>query len=270
MHTTSEAAAEHLVRLRQRRPLVHNITNYVAMDISANVLLAAGASPAMVHAVEEVEDFVQVSDALVLNIGTLSPSWVEAMHRASDRARALGKPIVLDPVGVGATPYRTKVAAELARAGVTAVRANASEILALAGATDAAPKGVDSSHEVDEALDAAKQLASDLGAVVAVTGPDDRVTDGETVLRVGGGSSLMAQVTAMGCACTAMTAAFLAASEAETPPAQSVAHALAFFGVAGTQAHRVSSGPASFRAAFIDTLANLQPVDLERGAQIYL
>jgi len=103
-----------LTDLRARRPLVHNITNYVAMSVSANVLLALGASPAMVHALEEVEDFVAISDALAVNIGTLSPPWVEAMQKAVARANMLGKPWVLDPVGSGATPYRTRAAVELA------------------------------------------------------------------------------------------------------------------------------------------------------------
>ena len=119
--------------LRALRPLVQNITNYVAMTPSANVLLALGASPAMVHAVEEVEDFVAISDALAVNIGTLSPPWVAAMRAAAERAKALGKPWVLDPVGCGATPYRSAVAAELAALGPAVIRGNASEILSLAG-----------------------------------------------------------------------------------------------------------------------------------------
>src|SRR4249920_701142 len=128
-------AASALEALRARRPLVHNITNYVAMTVSANVLLALGASPAMVHAVEEVEDFVAISNALAINIGTLSPRWVEAMRLAAAKAVALGKPWVLDPVGCGATPYRTGVAAELATLKPTIIRGNASEIMSLAGAS---------------------------------------------------------------------------------------------------------------------------------------
>src|SRR5262245_14400594 len=120
-----------LERLRARRPLVHNITNYVAMTVSANVLLALGASPAMVHAVEEVEDFVAISDALVINIGTLSPPWVDAMRLAAVAANAARKPWVLDPVGCGATPYRTTTAAELASFRPAIIRANASEIMSL-------------------------------------------------------------------------------------------------------------------------------------------
>ena len=139
-----DAVFSALEDLRARRPLVHNITNYVAMSVSANVLLALGASPAMVHAAEEVEDFVAISDALAVNIGTLSPPWVAAMRAAVMRARALGKPWVLDPVGCGATAYRTQVAAELAALAPTVIRGNASEILNLSGQVGAAGKGVDS------------------------------------------------------------------------------------------------------------------------------
>src|SRR5450631_3261652 len=140
--------------LRARRPLVHNITNYVAMTLSANVLLALGASPAMVHAEEEVEDFVAIADALVVNIGTLSPSWVAAMRLAIARATALGKPWVLDPVGCGATPYRTKVAVELAALKPSVIRGNASEILSLADQAGQAGKGVDSLASADDAVGA--------------------------------------------------------------------------------------------------------------------
>src|SRR3954470_23099246 len=131
--------------LRERSPLVHNITNYVAMDVSANALLAIGAAPAMVHALEEVEEFTGISSALVVNIGTLSPQWVEAMRLAAQRAAALGKPWVLDPVGAGATRYRTDTARKLAGMRPTVIRGNASEVLAVAGGTEAT-RGVDSTH----------------------------------------------------------------------------------------------------------------------------
>lgn len=275
--TTSRAAAEHLVRLRARNPLIHNITNYVAMDVSANVLLALGASPAMIHAPEEVEDFVALADALVINVGTLSTPWIEAMHRAADRARALEKPIVLDPVGAGATRFRTNVACELLRGGITAVRGNASEILALGAAAgglapdekasasgaDAAPepstRGVDTSHDVSDATRAAQALAAAHGCVVAVTGPVDAITGGSGVLQVPGGSPLMAKVTALGCSATATMAAFLASRDASVTPLESCAHALALFKLAGARAASGAAGPGSFRVAFIDALAQIGP-----------
>ena len=163
---------EKLARLREIAPLVHNITNYVVMNNTANALLAIGASPAMVHAVEEVEEFTGISGALVINIGTLSPQWVEAMNLAAARAVASNIPWVLDPVGAGATRYRTDVAAALVRMHPTVVRGNASEIMVLAGVTGAAGKGVDSAHGGTEALDAARELASRSGAIVAM---NDRV-----------------------------------------------------------------------------------------------
>ena len=146
-----DAVFSALEDLRARRPLVHNITNYVAMSVSANVLLALGASPAMVHAAEEVEDFVAISDVLAVNIGTLSPPWVAAMRAAVMRARVLGKPWVLDPVGCGATAYRTQIAAELAALAPAVIRGNASEILSLSGQVGAAGKGVDSSARAEAA-----------------------------------------------------------------------------------------------------------------------
>src|SRR5882672_6040062 len=183
--------ASALEALRARRPLVHNITNYVAMTVSANVLLALGASPAMVHAQEEVEDFVAISDALVVNIETLSPPWVAAMRRAVQAANEAGKPWVLDPVGCGATPYRTGTAAELAGLRPAIIRGNASEIMSLAGAAGAGGKGVDSTVRSDAALAAATALARKTGAVVAVTGETDYATDGAEVIEVHGGDPLM-------------------------------------------------------------------------------
>ena len=171
--TDVSSAAAALKELRVKRPLVHNITNYVAMTLSANVLLALGASPAMIHAVEEVEDFVAISSSLVINIGTLSPRWVEAMRLAAKKAVALGKPWVLDPVGCGATPYRTSVAAELVGLRPTIIRGNASEIMSLAGAAGAGGKGVDSTAASDAAVSAAMMLAHRSGADVAATGVID-------------------------------------------------------------------------------------------------
>ena len=148
-----------LQALRQGVPLVHNITNFVSMEVVANCLLAIGAAPAMVHAEAEVEDFVGIASALVVNIGTLSPPWVAAMERAALRARALSKPWVLDPVGCGATPYRTRTAAKLVELQPNVIRGNASELLALAGAAGGPTAGVDSTHGSEEAIEAAADLA---------------------------------------------------------------------------------------------------------------
>jgi hydroxyethylthiazole kinase len=250
--------------LRARRPLVHNITNYVAMTISANVLLALGASPAMVHAAEEVEDFVAISEALVINIGTLSPDWVKSMRLAIARANALGKPWVLDPVGCGATPYRTAVAAELAALRPSVIRGNASEIMSLAGQTGKAGKGVDSLASADDATGAAAALARQTGAVVAVTGAVDYVTDGTAQVAIHAGHALMPLSTALGCALSAVTAAFAAVR----PPKPAAVAALAVFGAAGSAAAQNLKGPGHLPAEICDALYAMDRDTLARFARL--
>jgi hydroxyethylthiazole kinase len=256
--------AELLALVRERRPLVHNITNYVAMTLSANALLAIGASPAMVHAPEEVEDFVAISASLVINIGTLSRGWVEAMRLAAARAVALGKPWVLDPVGCGATPYRTTVAAELALLGPAIIRGNASEILSLAGAAGAGGKGVDSTQSSEAAIGAAAALARRTRAVVAVTGAVDYATDGASLVAVESGDPRMALSTGFGCALSATTAAFAAVA----PPLDAAGAALAVYGAAGKHAAASCRGPGHMPAELCDALHAMDPSLLARGAQI--
>lgn len=253
-----------LEALRARRPLVQNITNYVAMTVSANVLLALGASPAMVHALEEVEDFVAISDTLVVNIGTLSPPWVEAMRRAVLAANETRKPWVLDPVGCGATPYRTRTAAELAGFGPAVIRGNASEIMSLAGATADGPKGVDSAASSDAALDAARALARRTGSVVAVTGVVDYATDGANAMRVEGGHAMMPLSTALGCSLSAVTAAFAAV----TDPMTAAVAALAVFGIAGAEAAERCRGPGHLPAELCDALHLMDSASLRQRARI--
>ncbi len=262
-HATATWAS--LQAVRERAPLVHNITNFVAMDVTANCLLALGASPAMVHAEEEVEDFVAIASSLVVNIGTLSPPWVAAMARAAARARALGRPWVLDPVGAGATPYRTRTALDLIELRPTVIRGNASEILALAGAAAGPTKGVDSTHGTDEAVDAAAQLARSSGAVVAVTGALDRITDGARWREVGNGDPRMTRVTALGCAASAVIGAFLTV---EPDPLEAAARALAIFGLAGERAAAVAAGPGSLRWRLLDELALLDEATVRAGVKI--
>jgi hydroxyethylthiazole kinase len=254
-----------LQAIRQRAPLVHNITNFVAMDVTANCLLALGASPAMVHADEEVEDFVAIANALVVNIGTLSPPWVAAMARAAARARTLGRPWVLDPVGAGATPYRTRTALDLIELRPTVIRGNASEILALAGAAAGPTKGVDSTHSADEAVQAAQQLAQASGAVVAVTGAIDRITDGERWREVRNGDWRMTRVTALGCAASTAVGAFLVV---EQDPLLAAAEALAVFGLAGERAAAAAPGPGSLRWQIVDQLALLDRKAVLEGVRI--
>ena len=261
---TIDSAYAALTDLRARRPLVHNITNYVAMSVSANVLLALGASPAMVHAAEEVEEFVAISDALVVNIGTLSAPWVAAMRQAVARARALQKPWVLDPVGCGATLYRTDVSAELAALGPAVIRGNASEILSLAGSVGAAGKGVDSTAAAEDAVAAMAPLALRTGAVVAVTGATDYVSDGVASATIRAGHALMPLSTAMGCALSAVTAAFCAVR----PARDAAVAALAVFGAAGAEAAGRCRGPGHLPAEICDALHMMDRAMLARHAQL--
>jgi hydroxyethylthiazole kinase len=261
---TIDAVYAALEALRARRPLVHNITNYVAMTVSANVLLALGASPAMVHAVEEVEDFAAISDALVVNIGTLSPPWVAAMHAAVARARTLGKPWVLDPVGCGATPYRIRVAADLAALGPAVIRGNASEILSLAGQVGAAGKGVDSSAQAEEATSSAAALAKRTGSVVAVTGATDYVSDGASLVAIHAGHPLMPLSTALGCALSVVTGAFTAVR----PPREAAIAALAVFGAAGSVAAANCRGPGHLPAEICDALHGMDRATLAQEVRL--
>ncbi len=253
-----------LAAMRETAPLVHNITNYVAMNVMANVLLAAGASPAMVHAREEAAGFAAVASALSVNIGTLSPAWAEAMEAAAASAVAHGKPWALDPVAVFASPYRTEVCARLVALKPTVIRGNASEILALSGGA-AGASGADAGDEVPAAEEGARALALRSRAVVAVTGPVDYVTDGTRALRVANGHALMPKVTALGCSLTGVVAAFLATGE---DALEATAAALAFYGLAGERAAQGAQGPGSFAVAFVDALHALGPAELDAGARI--
>jgi hydroxyethylthiazole kinase len=254
-----------LDRVRREAPLVQCITNYVAMNYAANVLLAAGASPAMVHAPEEAGEFAALAGAVSVNIGTLSPTWLEGMSAAARMAGANGKPWVLDPVAHFATSFRRHAVDALLTLKPTVIRGNASEIMALAGAPSAG-RGVDAGDSVEHAQASALALARQTGAVVAVTGAADFVTDGERAARIGGGSPLMPQVTAMGCALTGLIGAFLAI--APQSPWEATIAALACFAVAGTQAAQTSSGPGSFAWQFIDALSALHGDALQAQAEV--
>lgn len=265
MTDLNAAAAAALAALRERRVLVHSITNYVVMNSTANALLAAGASPVMAHAREEVEEMVALAGALVLNIGTLSPPWVEAMRLAGAAANRRGVPVVLDPVGAGATAYRTATARALAdELELAVIRGNASEILAMAGST-ASTRGVDAAHDVGEAARVGAELAQRLGCAVAITGEVDLVTDAARAVEIRAGHPLMGRVTGTGCAATVLVAAFCAV---EPDPVVAAAGALAFFGMAGERAAEHAAGPGSFQVGLIDALAALSPEEVADGARI--
>jgi hydroxyethylthiazole kinase len=252
--------------LRERKPLVHQITNYVVMNETANATLAVGALPVMAHAREEVEEMVGLAGALVLNIGTLSAHWVDAMLAAGKAANAVRIPVVLDPVGAGATRYRTDTVKRiLSEVDVTVLRGNAGEVATLVG-VDAEVRGVESIAAGDDARGVARLAARNLGLVASVTGAVDHVSDGERVLAVANGHELLASVTGTGCMSSAITACFLAAKR--DAPLEAAAEALAAFGVAGEDAAVGAKGPGTFHVNLYDALASLDPVTLDERAHI--
>jgi len=254
-----------LARLRAAKPLVHQITNYVVMNETANATLALGALPVMAHAREEVEEMVALAGALVLNIGTLSPHWVDAMVVAGRAANGRGVPVVLDPVGAGATRYRTDTAKRiLDEVDVTVVRGNAGEIATLVGVA-AEVRGVESVGGAGDPAGLARDAARSLGVVASVTGPVDHVSDGDRVVAIANGHPLLASITGTGCMSSAITGCFLAVADSALDGA---AEALVAFGVAGEDAAREANGPGSFHVALYDALAALDPATLDGRAKL--
>jgi hydroxyethylthiazole kinase len=269
-----------LERVRAERPLVHNITNFVVMNVTANALLALGASPVMAHAPEEVEELAALAGALVLNIGTLSGPWVGSMLLAGRAAAGRGVPVVLDPVGAGASRMRTRTTLDLLHEVRPAIlRGNASEILAVAGALDAvdsarleaimagagATRGVDSAHSGHGVEEVARAVARAAGCVVVVSGAVDTVADARRTAFVSGGSELMTLVTGMGCTATALTGAFAAVVP---DPFEAAVAGMAVMSAAGGAAAARSQGPGGMQAQFLDTLYTLDRADLEAQVRV--
>lgn len=254
-----------LKTIRERKPLVHQITNYVVMNETANATLALGALPVMAHAREEVEEMVGLASALVLNIGTLSPHWVDAMLGAGKAANAAGVPVVLDPVGAGATAYRTETAKRiLDDVRVTILRGNAGEVATLVGVS-AEVRGVESIGASEAAADIARSAARSLEVVASVTGAVDHVSDGERVIAISNGHELLASVTGTGCMSSAITGCFVAVKR--DVPLEAAAEALVAFGVAGEDAAVGAKGPGSFHVNLYDALAALDPDGLDQKAR---
>ena len=254
-----------LRELRERKPLVHQITNYVVMNETANATLAIGALPVMAHAPDEVEEMVGLAGALVLNIGTLSSQWVDSMLSAGGAANDRGVPVVLDPVGAGATRFRTETALRiLERVDVAVLRGNAGEIATLAG-VGAEVRGVESIGADSSPAELARKAAAALDVVASVTGPIDYVSDGEQVVAVENGHPLLASITGTGCMSSAVTGAFLAVNRDQ--PLEAAAEALAAFGVAGENAAPGAKGPGSFHVNLYDALAALDPAALDERAR---
>lgn len=260
-----KVAGDVLGRIRANKPVVHSITNYVVMNSTANVLLAMGASPIMAHAPEEMEDIIAIANSMVINIGTLSRSWVQSMTLASHVAKVSGKPFVLDPVGAGATRLRTRTALDIISSSLpTVIRGNASEILALSP-SGGTTRGVDSTHTTDAAADAARSMALSLETIIAVTGETDFVTDGRKGLVISGGHELMKYVTGTGCAASVVVAAFLAE---EPDPLAATAGALAFLALAGEKAAAEATAPGTFWVKLLDALYTITPAELSGNARI--
>ncbi|MEI1278458.1 hydroxyethylthiazole kinase [Leptospira venezuelensis] len=242
-----------LAEVRKHAPLTHVITNIVVTNWTANVLLAAGASPAMVIAEEEVSDFAAIAGGMLINVGTINSFDAKSMKLAAIAAQKAKTPWVLDPVAVGALRYRTEIAKDLLQYKPTVIRGNASEILALAGAAGGG-KGVDSTASSSDAIHLAKELAINTGAVIAVSGEIDYITNGKATIAVPGGHILMTKVTGVGCSLGALMASFLSVQK---DPLLAAVSASAVFAIAGSRAAERSSGTGSFAVAFLDELSNL-------------
>ncbi len=242
-----------LARLRRTAPLTHCITNIVVTNFTANILLAAGASPAMVVTIEEVADFVKIAQALLINVGTITTIDAAVMLKAAATAQQTNTPWVLDPVAAGALKFRTDIIAELIKFKPTVIRGNASEILAVSG-FEGGGKGVDSTASSIDAIPAARQLALMTGAVVALSGEVDYITDGKEVIAIPGGHEIMTKVTGIGCSLGALIAAFLPVSET---PLRASSTASAIFAAAGSRAFQKAHGTGSFSVEFLDQLSTI-------------
>ncbi|HVM60012.1 MAG TPA: hydroxyethylthiazole kinase [Verrucomicrobiae bacterium] len=252
-------------RIRERRPLIHHITNFVVMNDTANATLALGATPVMAHAREEVVEMVGMAGALVLNPGTLTPEWVESMLAAGRRANELGVPVIYDPVGAGATKLRTKTGMKFLKTlKLAVVRGNSGEIGALAGAGGVV-RGVDSVEGVRNPVEVAKNFARRQRCVVAITGKRDIVSDGHRVLGVDNGHALLQTITGSGCMATTAIAAFCAV---EPDYLIATTAALACYGLAAERAARRAKAPGSFRVALLDALFELTPAQIKAGSRI--
>ena len=265
MEKLSEKAARNLAAVREKKPLIHNIGNYVVMNYISNALLAMGASPVMAHASDEVEEMVSIAQALVLNLGTLTVDWIGSIIKAGKTASNLGMPVVLDPVGSGATSLRTDTAQKiLDEINISVIRGNPSEILSLRY-KDSKTRGVDSIHSVEEAAQSAQVLAGNLNTIIAITGPNDFITNGDRVIQVSNGHPLMGHVAGTGCAASVAIGAFLAVDD---NPISATATALAYLGLAGEIAGRNAAAPASFMIQMIDTLYTITPETLRDCCKI--
>ncbi|AVB77079.1 Hydroxyethylthiazole kinase [Methanococcus maripaludis] len=243
--------AKNLTKLRETNPLVQNITNYVVMNSTANSLLALGASPVMAHAIDELEEMVSIASALVVNIGTLDEYWIPSMEKAAKIASDLKKPIILDPVGAGATKLRTKTALKILDfADISVLRGNFGEIAAVLG-EHGKTRGVDSAaYDNNEAIELSKNAAKEFNTVSAVTGPVDHVSNGKEIYAISNGHSMLSKVTGTGCATTSIIGAFSAVDD----PLKAAVSGLVVYGISAEMAFNEAPYPGTFQAKVYDWL----------------
>lgn len=257
--------AECFASVQEKHPLVHHITNSVTINDCANITLCCGAAPVMAEAAEEVADMVSLAGALVLNIGTLHPAQTDAMMIAGKKANELDIPVILDPVGAGATPFRTRTAQDLLnKIEIAVLKGNAGEIGVLAG-EQATVRGVDSGGLAADPVSVIPAFARKCGVVVAMSGPEDIISDGKRTLAVGNGHPLMGNLSGTGCMAASLIGAFSAVSDDRLVAA---AAALATFGIAGERSAQQASGPYSFRTGLFDGLAALTPAGVREQARV--
>jgi hydroxyethylthiazole kinase len=262
----ADQIARDLEEIRKRKPLLHHITNFVVMNETANVTLCLGALPVMAHAQEEVEEMVQVAGALVLNIGTLTAYWIKSMILAGKKANELGIPIVLDPVGAGATSLRTESTHRLLdELKIDVIRGNAAEVSILAG-FGGKIKGVESVGGQGNTKEVAKSLASERECVVAITGREDIVSDGKRLAVVRNGDAMLSTITGTGCMATTVIGGFCAVNRDYFA---ATVGGLVVFGLAGEKAAAISQGkPGTFHVSLYDSLASLASEDIYAGCKV--
>ncbi|OCK50023.1 hydroxyethylthiazole kinase [Chryseobacterium sp. CBo1] len=251
--------------VKNQSPLVHNITNFVVMNNTANALLAVGASPIMSHAKSEIKDMVSISNAVVINIGTLDEYWSDSMLIVAEEAHQTKKMWVLDPVGAGATAFRDEILSKLLEFKPTVIRGNASEIIALAKANKTITKGVDSTAESNEAITAAKYLVENFQSVVCISGATDIIIDDKEMYFVENGHPLMTKVTGLGCSASAIVGAFASIAENKT---ESTVAAMVLLGIAGELAEKISAGPGSLQMNILDKLYNISEQEFFENVKV--
>jgi hydroxyethylthiazole kinase len=260
-----QICANALKVLRTKRPLVHHITNYVTVNDCANITMCVGAAPVMADAIEEVGQMVSVAGALVLNIGTLNSRTIESMIVAGKEANRLGIPIVLDPVGAGATDMRTKTVRRLLEElHISVLKGNAGEIGVIAG-SGGIVKGVDSEGMKGDPTSVVKNLAASLHMTVAMSGVSDIVSDGRRTVVINNGNAMMGKISGTGCMVASVVGAFSAVCR---DPVEATTSAFVTMDIAGELAASNARGPGSFKVALFDEAASLTPENILERAKM--